>query len=97
MSRILVHRTLAGKPLGVWNESLDVAYIPNSESHQRRAFNELSERIETVPWREFVEAKTDAMPQVIYWTSLFSAASLDEILASEVRRHASEENTATSL
>lgn len=62
MALYLVHRTMAGEPIGVHSEAGEHYYEPTME-HLKRTFGTGGSR----SWAEFVEEKTQTFNQRILW------------------------------
>jgi len=87
MALMLVHATLDGTPIGVWNEALESFYSPGFEGLQNRAKAMLQTKGTAVPWDVYVDRMEQRTSFVDWWKTVDTEASLEDALSSEIGRY----------
>lgn len=79
---LLVHKTLDGEPIGVWNDEGGSYYAPGKEDQQAGGQATLDQRGYAVPWSVFVNRKANAVTYEDWWEALDTDRTLQEALDS---------------
>lgn len=77
MTKYLLHKDLAGNPIGVWNEQGD-NYYPASTDLKKSAENLMYTRMEGEPWDEFSDRLSSRVSHRDWWEVLDSSKSTPE-------------------
>lgn len=80
MALVLIHRNLAGEPLGVWDEEGNSKYVPGNENAQKRAKSTIADKGTLIPWDDFVEKLTSYTNSVEWWDSKRNTQALEDEL-----------------